>query len=305
MTRTMVFALICVAAAGSRIAAAQEYRAVVVEPAPVYLLPDATRTPLRTLPVNTQVRVLAREGDWIQVEFRDAQFGARVGYVAAAKVRIEQVDSRRRPEPEAQPPPRSVPETQRGGRANPSRIGGMLYGTYGGTAFAAADTFKAITGSELHTNFGGGVTVTRVWHDVFVDVGLSQTKVDGHRVFVDDGTVYSLGIPLHITVRPLDAAGGWRLTHGRYSLYGGGGITLLWYRETSSFSDADDDVTKRRAGPLGLGGADIQIVNSLYVGAEVRYRAVKGILGEGGASQLFGENQAGGLSASVRVSVGK
>ena len=55
--------------------------AVITEPTPVYLLPDATRVPLRTLPAGTPVRILQEKGDWLQVEFTDSQYGRRVGYV--------------------------------------------------------------------------------------------------------------------------------------------------------------------------------------------------------------------------------
>jgi hypothetical protein len=49
--------------------------------APVFLVPDATRTPLRTLPQNARVRVIEDRGVWVQVEFHDSQYGTRVGYV--------------------------------------------------------------------------------------------------------------------------------------------------------------------------------------------------------------------------------
>jgi hypothetical protein len=63
---------------------------VIVESAPVFLLPDATRTPLRTLPAGTSVRVLEEKGDWVRIEFRDAQYGARVGFVQRKFVQVRQ-----------------------------------------------------------------------------------------------------------------------------------------------------------------------------------------------------------------------
>ena len=51
---------------------------VILEAAPVFLLPDTTRTPLRTLAAGTAVRVLEEKGDWVRIEFRDNQYGARV-----------------------------------------------------------------------------------------------------------------------------------------------------------------------------------------------------------------------------------
>lgn len=73
-------------------AIAQDMRAVVVETAPVYLAPDASRTPLRVAAVNTSLRMLAEEGDWLKVEFQDPQFGRRVGYVHTSKVRVDRPD---------------------------------------------------------------------------------------------------------------------------------------------------------------------------------------------------------------------
>jgi hypothetical protein len=64
---------------------------VILNPSPMYLSPDPTRVPLTTLPAGVQVRVLAREGDWLRVVFRDRYLGDRTGYVLAANVRIESV----------------------------------------------------------------------------------------------------------------------------------------------------------------------------------------------------------------------
>jgi hypothetical protein len=58
-----------------------EDRGVIIEAAPIYLLPDARRTPLRTLTPGIVVRILEETGDWFKVEFRDQRFGPRVGYV--------------------------------------------------------------------------------------------------------------------------------------------------------------------------------------------------------------------------------
>ena len=54
---------------------------VISAAAPVFLLPDATRTPLRTLAAGTSVKVLEEKGNWIRVEFNDGQYGRREGYV--------------------------------------------------------------------------------------------------------------------------------------------------------------------------------------------------------------------------------
>ena len=63
---------------------------VITAAAPVFLLPDATRTPLRTLAAGTSIRIMEEKGDWVRIEFRDNQYGARVGYVQRKFVQVRQ-----------------------------------------------------------------------------------------------------------------------------------------------------------------------------------------------------------------------
>jgi hypothetical protein len=60
--------------------------AVVRQTAPIYLYPDSSRIPLRTASVGTTLRVLKEQGDWLNVEFHDPQFGPRIGWVRRALV---------------------------------------------------------------------------------------------------------------------------------------------------------------------------------------------------------------------------
>lgn len=64
-------------------------RGVLTQAAAVFLVPDAARTPLRTLPQGAVVRVMRVEGDWLQVEFDDPQLGRRVGFVRKEQVKPE------------------------------------------------------------------------------------------------------------------------------------------------------------------------------------------------------------------------
>jgi hypothetical protein len=56
-------------------------RTVVTEARPVFLVADSSRTPLRVLAAGTPLRILKTEGDWLQVEFDDPNWGRRVGYI--------------------------------------------------------------------------------------------------------------------------------------------------------------------------------------------------------------------------------
>ena len=69
---------------------AQAQEAVVTVNAPIFLLPDASRIPLRVAAAGTRVRVLDEQPEgWVKVEFTDPQFGPRVGFVETKFVKIE------------------------------------------------------------------------------------------------------------------------------------------------------------------------------------------------------------------------
>jgi hypothetical protein len=81
---------------------------VVTTSAPMYLLPDASRTPLVTLPAGATLRVIVKEGDWYRVEYRDNYLGVRTGYVLAANVQIRP-GSAPPPQPDARGPMPGAP----------------------------------------------------------------------------------------------------------------------------------------------------------------------------------------------------
>ena len=61
--------------------AAQSRRGTVAQAAPITLLPDATRQPLRVAAPGTSLVVLKEEGAWLQIQFQDPDYGLRTGYV--------------------------------------------------------------------------------------------------------------------------------------------------------------------------------------------------------------------------------
>ncbi len=84
----------------------------------------------------------------------------------------------------------------------------------------------------------------------------------------------------------------------------GGGLSMVMYKETSQNSSGDD-VSKSASGFVFLGGVDYTVTKWIRVGGEFRYRAVTGVLGSGGVSQLYKEDSVGGWVVAARVSVGK
>ena len=178
------------------------------------------------------------------------------------------------------------------------------YFVYGGVSFSAADSIEAVTGATRAPFVGGGGQVT-VWKGVFADIGVAPHSLDGQRVFVNNGTVYPLDIPVTLKFLPVDLAIGWRMP-GRVQPYGGVGMTSLGYKETGEYAQSGEDVDIRRAGLLVLAGADLTVWRTwLHAGGEIRYRSVTGIFGDAGVTAAFGEDNAGGVAYALRVSVGR
>jgi hypothetical protein len=84
----------------------------------------------------------------------------------------------------------------------------------------------------------------------------------------------------------------------------GGGLSMAMYKETSQNSGGDD-VSQSASGFVFLGGVDYTLTKWVRVGGEFRYRAVTGVLGSGGVSQVYGEKSLGGYVIAARVSIGK
>lgn len=61
---------------------------LVVAAAPIFLLPDASRAPLRVAKEGSALRLIERTGDWCNVEFQDPDYGRRVGYIQAKFVQL-------------------------------------------------------------------------------------------------------------------------------------------------------------------------------------------------------------------------
>jgi opacity protein-like surface antigen len=185
-------------------------------------------------------------------------------------------------------------------------IGIRGYASFGVAQLAATDTFEALAETSQQPVFGGGVQVTNIWGGLFADLGVAQIQtIDGERVFVADGDVFRLGIPLEIKMRAVDIAAGWRLTFGRVSPYAGAGVTFFAFEQTSEDDDPDEQVDESQNGPVFLGGVDVALLEWLHAGGELRYRRVRGILGEGDVSAEFDEDNAGGLTLAVRISIGR
>ncbi len=174
----------------------------------------------------------------------------------------------------------------------------------GVTSFAAAKTFDAVLDTHSGPVFGGGVEVTM--RHAFVQVRGTWFTRTGERVFPFNGEVYKLGIPVDITVRPVDIVAGYRFDDGwRIVPYGGAGYTSVGYRETSSFADQSENIDTRHRGYVVMGGAEVRVWRWIGVAGEVSWSHVGGALGHDGMSKEFGESDLGGTTGRVKIVVGR
>ena len=202
-------------------------------------------------------------------------------------------------------------------QAPPSPTGRTLrfavFGTAGLFTATAKDTFDAILDTRSGTDVGVGAQVA--WQSgtlrgLFVEFDASRFEETGERVFVHEGEVFPLGIPLTIGLTPIEVSAGYRFTQTRrtrsgvvaspIALFGGGGVGSVGYAET----DDDGEISERFTAYHVMGGADVTVWKALQMGAEVRYRWVPDGLGAGGVSDAFNETDLGGSTFRVRIGVG-
>ena len=186
------------------------------------------------------------------------------------------------------------------------QIGG--FAMFGQVNFAAQESFDAIVGDPAGPIMGGGARVGLPFGGLFVEIGGWQFKDDGERAFVANGQVVPLGIPVEITVTPIEISAGWRFRFARLPRlqpYAAGGFSSYGYKETSQFAAATEDVDERFNGYHVMGGAEVKLLRWLGVAGEVAWATVPDALGEGGVSEAFNETDLGGTSFRFKVTIGR
>jgi hypothetical protein len=203
------------------------------------------------------------------------------------------------------------PRSQPSPTGRPLRIAG--YGTAGLFTATAKKSFDAILDTHSGLDVGAGAQVAwqaGMLRGLFFQVDVSRFEETGERVFVHEGEVFPLGIPLTVTLSPIEVSGGYRyatlrrLRDGRVveaptSYFVGGGVGTLGYKE----ADVDGDLSERFTAYHVMAGADVRVWSVIHAGGEIRYRWVPDGLGVGGVSDAFNETDLGGTTVRVRVGV--
>ena len=186
-------------------------------------------------------------------------------------------------------------------------IGARGFAMVGNFVFTAEDSFKAILDKNNGIIFGGGGQVLLPWN-IYVEIGAWRFKENGERAFVTaNNEVFKLGIPLEITITPIELTAGYRFTQiaQRIVPYAGVGYSSYRYKETSEFADPNENVDERFPGFHLQGGVEFLPLRWLAVGGEVSWSSIANAIGEGGVSEHFNEDNLGGTSFRLKISVGR
>ena len=202
----------------------------------------------------------------------------------------------------------AVPAAAQSSRPRPSTsskpsIG--LFGMFDYSTIASQKSFDAVFGKHTSSGPGAGIDVVNLWKGVFVRIDGSRSSLSGERVFVFNGDVFKLGIPLTATLTPLEFGAGWRFARSGSKIvpYIGASAISLKYKETSSFADSSENVDDTYNGFGAFGGADVRITKQVFAGVEGQYRSIKITPGPNSAAASFNETDLGGIVLRVRLGI--
>jgi len=209
-----------------------------------------------------------------------------------------EVFAQAKPRPRTPPPP---PPPSRGIAING-------FAMFGRINFTAADSFDVILGEPSGTIYGGGARVGLPLGGLFVEVGAWRFRGEGERVFIFEGQEIPLGVPVEITVTPLELTAGWEFRFRRLPKlrpYVAGGYTSYGYKETSEFATDAENVDERFPGYLLGGGVEYRIARWLGLAGEFAWATVPDAIGESGVSAEFDETDLGGTSVRFKITIGR
>jgi len=246
-----------------------------------------------TVNAGTTLHVVGERNDWYEV-LMPGRFRGETGFVHKTAVD---------PDDGTTPAPAAAPRGSSSAASTERSIGLVGFGEFGYARFAAQQSFQAVTGQSGTGLIGGGGEI-RIRRGLFVNASVNRIASSGQRVYVADGEVFKLGVPVSISMTPVTATVGWRFDHARATPYVGGGAGRVAYHEHANFTDDSADVNARFSSYHMVGGVEFR--NGWVATAfEVQYSRVPDSIGVGGASAAFQETDLGGIAARVRILVGR
>lgn len=260
---------------------------------------DAPSVAMTVVAAGTILEVVGTQGVWLRVRLpRSLGDPNAIGLILASAVEPVKGAS---PAPPAKPgQPVGRPPTARAGGQRPSIRG---FGEFGYVRLASTKSFAAIFDKDSTWIPGAGVQA--IWRNgLFASAEVEWFKLTGQRAFVNSGQVFPLGIEDVVTVIPVTARFGYQfLRRSPARPYAGAGIGVHIFRERAEFAQAGDDVSEQFRSFHVVGGVEFLTRRHFSTAVEAQYTAVRDAIGTGGVSNVFNENDLGGLTIRVKLLV--
>lgn len=177
----------------------------------------------------------------------------------------------------------------------------------GTTSFTAERSFEAVFGSGRAPVFGGGLELV-LPQRIGIALRASRVRRTGERVFVFGDQQFDLGIPVTVSIVPIQLTGTYRFDYGRrFVPYAGAGVAWHRYRESSAFAEANEDVEDVFRGYHALGGAEIRVAPWAAAAFELEWATVPDALGTdpNSVARELHDSNLGGTTIRVRIAVGR
>lgn len=157
----------------------------------------------------------------------------------------------------------------------------------------ASETFDANFGGGSGIEIGGG-GIWKFANGLYLEGALDYYKQSGDKVYIGGGQTINSGFGTDITIIPITATAGYCfMRKAAWSPMVGGGIG--YYNVNVTDGDA-----KSKLGYHLLAGAEFLRDRNFGLGAELKFSSVPDVLGHSGTSRLFGEDNVGGITLTVR-----
>lgn len=175
-------------------------------------------------------------------------------------------------------------------------------------SFAATKSAKAIFGSDSGFTLGGSAQYAHA-RGPFLRAGVRTFSKSGEKVFLENATapVYPLGFPLEARITSFDLILGWRFRLGGKKKpspmvpYVGIGLESASYQEESTVAGLLEKTDESKTGVQFVAGLEYRLPANFSLAAEFGYSKVTGVLGVGGVSQIYGEDDIGGYRVMGRL----
>jgi hypothetical protein len=168
---------------------------------------------------------------------------------------------------------------------------------------AAPKTAKALFDGETSGWQGGGFATYGVTRNVFLTASGTFFQKKGERVFVvdPDGPIARLGHPLTLRLIPAHLSVGYRFEPWPsvvpYLSVGGGAV---FFREESTIGVTTEKSSRTKGMGIAIVGVDY-VKGGLLAGVQASWSTMPKIVGRSGVSAVYGEDDLGGVSVSLRL----